>query len=115
MIIDWNRIQSFADENDPEDKEWLMGMVETLISNTEERLVELDALLTSRDTEGLRSLLHQLKGVAANFGLVLMQENCVEAESKVKSLDIDAAVRIAGRLREIWKKTRTEIDRRYPK
>ena len=41
MNVDWERINSFIDEDNEEERDWLKEMIGTLISNYEER-TELD-------------------------------------------------------------------------
>ena len=46
MNVDWDRINSFIDEENAEEQEWLKDMIVTLISSFEERLIELDAIMS---------------------------------------------------------------------
>jgi HPt (histidine-containing phosphotransfer) domain-containing protein len=66
MNVDWERINSFIDEENEEERDWLKDMIGTLISNYEERLAELNEIIKKQDNEGLISLLHQMKGITAN-------------------------------------------------
>ena len=50
-------------EEAKEEQEWLKDMIVTLISSFEERLIELDAIMSKRDNVGLIAILHQMKGI----------------------------------------------------
>ncbi|MEM7184396.1 MAG: Hpt domain-containing protein [Spirochaetota bacterium] len=113
MNVDWERIQSFASEDDPEDMEWLLGMLQTLIENTEERLSELDSYTKGNEVEKVRAHLHQLKGVAANFGLTNFHKTCLEAETMIKEEQVTQALTECSKLPGIWQDTRKELEDKY--
>ena len=113
MNVDWERIQSFASEDDPEDMEWLLGMLQTLIDNTEERLTELNSYIESNEIEKIRAHLHQLKGVAANFGLTNFHKVCMEAEGLIKEDKVSEALEECAKLPGIWQATRKELEEKY--
>ncbi|MCB1159842.1 MAG: Hpt domain-containing protein [Leptospiraceae bacterium] len=113
MYVDWTRIKSFANEDDPEDLEWLKSMIQNLFENTLERLNELDSLMENRDLAKIQSLLHQLKGVAANFGLVILQNQCIRAETEAKEGNQEKSIEESKKIRGIWEDTRIELQNRY--
>lgn len=78
--------------NDPEDQAWLKEMVTSLLENMATRVENLDRLMQTKDPKDLQSELHQIKGVAANFGLAALSEVVVKAESLVKEGDVESSI-----------------------
>lgn len=113
MNVDWQRIESFADEDDPEDVEWLKDMLKSLIENTEERLGELNDFAQQRNFEKIRTHLHQLKGVAANFGLNNFRQTCIRAESMVIEGQQEESLIECQKLPPIWLETKKELQTKY--
>lgn len=109
MNVDWDRINSLISEDDPEELEWLKEMLTSLLENFEERLGELDILIASPEQAKLASLLHQMKGVTANFGLESLRSKIVTAEGHAKNNQINEAINISKELRSIWQETRKEL------
>ena len=109
MNVDWDRINSFIDEEDAEEQEWLKDMIVTLISSFEERLIELDAIMSKRDNVGLIAILHQMKGITSNFGLERLRQIISAAEVFAKANNTDSALREVSKLSPIWEETRVEL------
>lgn len=114
MLINWSRIESFISEDSPEEIEWLKGMIKTLIDNLNARLDELDQITQQKDDQKLKALLHQIKGVAANFGLDEFQNTTIKAESEVKNGDVQTSIKTSLLLRGIWENTKRDILAKYP-
>ncbi|MCB1189851.1 MAG: Hpt domain-containing protein [Leptospiraceae bacterium] len=112
-IIDWSRLATFADEDDPEDMEWLEEMLSTLIGNTATRLQELRQLIEDKNGAELKPLLHQIKGVAANFGLTKLQEVSAHAETLLKNGELDESIKESLTLQSIWEETQKELIEKY--
>lgn len=113
MIIDWQRINSFADPDSPEDQEWLKGMIQDLITDNDEKMSHLQALIQDPKQEELRALLHQIKGVCANFGIVKMQSAAAEGEKSIKESKLDAGLNFAKELPALWKEAKEELSKKY--
>jgi HPt (histidine-containing phosphotransfer) domain-containing protein len=109
MNVDWERINSFIDEENEEERDWLKDMIGTLISNYEERLAELNEIIKKQDNEGLISLLHQMKGITANFGLEKLRQITLSAESLAKGNNHNASVLEAQNLFTTWEVTKAEL------
>jgi HPt (histidine-containing phosphotransfer) domain-containing protein len=109
MNVDWNRINSFIDTDDEEEQAWLKDMIETLISNYEERLVELEEFTAKNDSAGLISILHQMKGITSNFGLEALRKIISQAESFLKANDLELASKETSKLSPIWIETKSEL------
>jgi len=109
MNVDWDRINSFIDEEDAEEQEWLKDMIVTLISSFEERLIELDAIMSKRDNVGLIAMLHQMKGITSNFGLERLRQIITAAEVFAKANNTDSALKEVSKLSPIWEETRVEL------
>ncbi len=112
-IIDWSRLKTFADEDEPEDMEWLREMLATLIENTITELQELHKLIEQKNGVELKPLLHQIKGVAANFGLTKLQEASAHAESLLKNGELEASIKEALTLEAIWEETKQKLVQKY--
>lgn len=109
MNVDWERINSFITEDNEEEREWLKEMIGSLLENYEERLKELDELFLSKDNEKLKSLLHQMKGVVANFGLEKLRLLTIKAEDLSKEGKVDESISVSKQFREIWIETKKEL------
>lgn len=113
MIIDWQRIDSFADPDSPEDQEWLKGMIQDLITDNDEKMGHIQALIQNPKQEELRALLHQIKGVCANFGIVKMQAAAAEGEKFIKEANLDAGLNFAKELPSLWNEAKKELSQKY--
>nr|WP_246836522.1 Hpt domain-containing protein [Leptospira levettii] len=113
LLIDWSRIESLVDMNDPEDQAWLKEMITSLLENMATRVENLDRLMLSKDSKELQSELHQIKGVAANFGLAGLSEVVVKAEALVKSGDVDSSITEGKKIPGIWESTKLELEKKF--
>lgn len=113
MLVDWSRIDSLTDGDDPEDLEWIKQMVETLRENMKTRLENIQSYAQAKDSDKLRSELHQVKGVAANFGLRQLYEQVLDAESKVKSGDLEGGITASLPISQTWKDTETLLVQKF--
>ncbi|MDF3821925.1 Hpt domain-containing protein [Leptospira sp. 96542] len=114
MVIDWARIESLVDMNDPEDLAWLKEMVGSLLENMATRVENLEGLLSLKNQKDIQSELHQIKGVAANFGLAALSEVVVKAEALAKQGILDESITEAKKIPPIWQTTREELLKRFP-
>ncbi len=113
MNIDWSRIDSLVDINDPDDLAWLKDMIFSLLENMAVRVQNLSNFMQTKEQKDLQSELHQIKGVAANFGLSALSQIVVEAEAKAKEGEIDAAIELSAKIAPIWEATRKELQARF--
>lgn len=113
LNIDWSRIESLVDMNDPEDLAWLKDMIISLLENMTVRSQNLTQFMQSKDQKDLQSELHQIKGVAANFGLSSLSRVVIEAETKVKNGDIEGAIELCKEISPIWADTKKELEARF--
>ena len=109
MNVDWDRINSFINTEDAEELEWLKDMIQTLISNYEERLVEMNEIIKNKDNSQLTSMLHQMKGITANFGLETLKQITQQAETFSKADNIDLSIIETSKLSPIWQETKVEL------
>ncbi|WP_246845417.1 Hpt domain-containing protein [Leptospira biflexa] len=113
LLIDWSRIESLVDMNDPEDQAWLKEMIASLLENMATRVENLDRLMLSKDPKDLQSELHQIKGVAANFGLAALSEVVIKAEALVKAGDVETSVLEGKKIPGIWESTKLELQNKF--
>lgn len=113
LLIDWSRIESLVDMNDPEDQAWLKEMITSLLENMATRVQNLDQLMVAKDPKDLQSELHQIKGVAANFGLAELSEVVVKAEALVKAGDVESSVTEGKKIPSIWEATKQELEKKF--
>lgn len=113
LLIDWSRIESLVDMNDPEDQAWLKEMIASLLENMATRVENLDRLMQTKDPKDLQSELHQIKGVAANFGLTSLSEVVVKAEGLVKAGDVDSSILEGKKIPAIWESTKQELEKKF--
>lgn len=113
MHIDWSRIESLVDINDPDDRVWLKDMIVSLFENMNVRIQNLNQFMDSKQGKELQAELHQIKGVAANFGLKTLSKIVVEAEAKAKAGEIDACVADCTQVVPAWEATKIELKERF--
>ena len=77
------------------------------------RLGELEAMISSKTTDGYLPLLHQLKGVTANFGLEDLNKQIVYAESLGKSGKFPESMEESKKLRYSWENAKIELKKRF--
>jgi HPt (histidine-containing phosphotransfer) domain-containing protein len=99
--------------NDPEDQAWLKDMIVSLLENMTVRIQNISQFMQTKEQKDLQAELHQIKGVAANFGLSALSHVVVEAEAKAKLGEIDAAIELARQISPIWDDTRKELQTRF--
>jgi HPt (histidine-containing phosphotransfer) domain-containing protein len=102
-----------VDVNDPEDLAWLKEMIGSLLDNMPLRIQTLAEKIESGDRPAIQSELHQIKGVAANFGLSLLSEIVVKAESEAKSGNLEIAIQTSQNIPDAWEKTKQELIERF--
>lgn len=71
--------------------------------------------MLTKEPKDLQAELHQIKGVAANFGLASLLEVVVAAEAKTKAGDIEGAVVSSSQISPIWEETEKELKARFGK
>ncbi len=113
MNIDWSRIESLVDINDPDDQAWLKDMIVSLLENMTVRIQNMSEFMQTKDPKNLQSELHQIKGVAANFGLSSLSKVVIEAEALAKAGNVDGSVEISKQISPIWDETRKELETRF--
>ncbi|MCG9875444.1 MAG: Hpt domain-containing protein [Leptospiraceae bacterium] len=109
LLIDWNRINSLIDSDSDEDKAWLKDMIDTLVSNMEERIKNISSYSELRDAIKFKSEIHQIKGVASNFGLMDLYDLVLKAEGLLQQDLPDEAFQITQSLVVVWEQTKQEI------
>lgn len=109
MLIDWNRINSLIDSDSDEDKAWLQDMMHTLVSNMEERIKNISSYYATKETTKFKSEIHQVKGVASNFGLMDLYDLVLKAEGLLQQDLPDEAFQITQSLVVVWEQTKQEI------
>lgn len=114
MYVDWTRIDSFIDEDNAEDLEWMKETILALKTDMIKKLTDINKFIQMRDQESLKSILHQLKGVAGNFGLDSLHRICIESESYIKTGNIEACIESAKNIESCWIQTKKELDTKFP-
>lgn len=114
MLVDWTRIDALMDGDDPSDLEWIKDMISTLFENMSVRMENLNIFSLKSEADKLKAELHQIKGVAANFGLQDLYDLVFDAETKVKTGYLPDAISLTPKILDVWKKTKTELEKKYP-
>ncbi|XDD48145.1 Hpt domain-containing protein [Leptospira sp. WS39.C2] len=99
--------------NDPEDQAWLKEMINSLLENMATRVENLERLMQTKDPKDLQSELHQIKGVAANFGLAALSEVVIKAESLAKAGEIDSSITEGKKIASVWDSTKQELEKKF--
>jgi HPt (histidine-containing phosphotransfer) domain-containing protein len=114
MIVDWSRIEVLADPDDPDDMEWLKETVRDLAVDIDKRLTEISDFVQKNENENLKATIHQLKGVASNFGLMQVFDICVLAEALLKEEKTQDGYEETKKLPDTWASTRIELRKKFP-
>jgi len=109
LLIDWNRINSLIDSDSEEDKKWLKDLIDTLLTNMEERMKNIQSFSQASDQEKLKAELHQVKGVASNFGLMDLYNLVVKSESLLHDKLIQESIQHTDSIIDVWNRTKQEI------
>jgi HPt (histidine-containing phosphotransfer) domain-containing protein len=107
--INWERVSTFADMNDPEDLEWLRETAKDLVISMDDKINLINNLLNNPDKEALLSICHQVKGVSSNFGLDAIYEISLNAEKKLKTDSWEDSLSLLKSLDEVWKQSSREL------
>jgi HPt (histidine-containing phosphotransfer) domain-containing protein len=113
LLVDWKRIEALIDGDDPSDLEWIQEMIHTLYENMVTRINNINQYCDSENKDNLKSELHQIKGVAANFGLDDLYEIVISAETKLKADDIQSGIVLARKVEGVWEETKNELGKKY--
>jgi HPt (histidine-containing phosphotransfer) domain-containing protein len=113
MEVDWSRIESLADLDDPEDKAWLQEMLESLCLDFESKIKEIAEIVDSKNLKDLQSIMHQIKGVSANFGLTKIQKCAADSEMAAKSGNLDVAISEAQKISSLWNLANKELQTKF--
>lgn len=114
MLVDWERISLLADPDDPEDQAWLTETMQNLVSDLNNRFDKLPPLFEQKAWEELKNALHQLRGVASNFGLVKLTELCTNAEDLVRASNFEQVEKLLQEIPSTWKNTQAELQKKFP-
>ena len=113
MLIDWSRIEILVDGDKPEDRAWITEMVGTLNTNMETRMINIQNSIDNNEMDKLQFELHQIKGVAANFGLDKLYNLVVDSETLIKEGNGQEAIEKAKSIQSIWLATQNELTQRF--
>lgn len=109
MHIDWSRIESLVDTNDPDGEAWRKDILFSLFENMNVRIQNLKQFLNQKAAKEVQSELHQIRGVAANFGLATLLQVVTEAEEKVKLGELDACIVLCTQINPAWEETKKQL------
>ncbi|MDX1959198.1 MAG: Hpt domain-containing protein [Leptospiraceae bacterium] len=115
MLVDWERVKTIADPDNPDDKEWLLEMIQSLEEDINQKVEELSGLYINGDLAKLQASLHQVKGVSANFGLIELQQLSFQAETEVKAKNLSGSEVFLNKIPILWEETLQELRRKFPK
>ncbi|HMV41917.1 MAG TPA: Hpt domain-containing protein [Leptospiraceae bacterium] len=113
MNIDWSRIEELISPEDPDDVLWLKGYLNDLIVAYDGYFTELNEGLNKRDQKNVISILHQMKGVAANNGLETVFSLIKDNEQYSKENNLDKVFSQRAILKENWDLTKKEIQKKF--
>ncbi len=108
-MINWERVSTFADMNDPEDLDWLRETAKELVISMDQKVNLINNLLKNPDREALLSICHQVKGVSSNFGLDAIYEISLNAEKILKTEPWEDSLSLLGSLNEVWTQSSQEL------
>lgn len=109
--INWERVKTFADMDDPSDLDWLKETVLDLRKNLEEKIQNIQKALRDSDKESLSIICHQIKGVSSNFGLDKLHDLSVKAEKILKSEQWQESFPFFSEFESVWLDANNEIKR----
>ncbi len=113
MFVDWERISLLADPNDPEEQVWLQDTIQELVLDLNNKMENLSSLLNQKKVEDLQSSLHQMKGVAANFGFELLAKQTSQAEDFFRTSQFEKGAELVLQLKTTWENTKQELKTKF--
>jgi HPt (histidine-containing phosphotransfer) domain-containing protein len=108
---------SYLTEISDGDKEFQFELIDMYLTETAEKLQELEKSLGNKDLENSAFLAHFIKGASGNMGCTQMKEGCSELEQMIKTHTGDDLDRLFSRANKIvqnmqqstWKETTLEL------
>lgn len=113
MFVNWERISLLADPNDPDDQIWLADTMKNLALDLDEKIAQALRLAQENNIEELKANLHQMKGVAANFGFELLAKQASEAEDYFRNSHFEKGKELVSQLKTTWENTRQELKTKF--
>lgn len=113
MLVDWDRISLLADPNDPEDQAWLQETMANLSSDINEKVSGLNSLYTNKAWEELKASLHQMRGVASNFGLTELANLSNQAEDSIRNSEFAKTNDLVQKIQKVWLETKEELQKKF--
>ena len=107
--VNWERVKTFANLDDPADLEWLKETAKDLQLTMESKIKTLNNLLTEPDRSVLSNLCHQMKGISSNFGLDQIHDISLRAEKILKLENWEDSLELLSQLDQSWKKAEKEL------
>lgn len=109
--VNWERVKTFADIDEPSDLIWLKETIADLRKNMEEKIFQIQEAISQSNRESLGTICHQIKGVSSNFGLDRMYDLSLRAEKYLKSAEWEEAIPLFHELDSLWTSTNEEFHR----
>ena len=82
-------------------------LVETFLSDSEERLRSIREAFAAADTPALRHAAHSFKGSCGNMGAIVLSGLCKQLEDAARHHDLAAAQRLVARVEHEFSIVRT--------
>lgn len=114
MLVDWERISLLADPSDPSDQEWLKETIVNLASDLNARISNMDSTTQQKNWEELKASLHQMRGVASNFGLSKLADLSTHAEDSIRNSEFEKASNLVQEISKVWQETKRELQQKFP-
>ena len=111
MLIDLERFNSLKDGDSEEETKWFLEVIGTLFENMVTRLSNIAQCIQDADHAKLQKELHQVKGIALNFGLNELASATTSAEQLCKDGKFAEAIAASAPVAGIWEKTKSEIEK----
>ncbi len=85
-------------------------LVNTFLTDSEQRIAAIEAALQQQDPEALRRAAHSFKGSAANLGAAGLSELCRQLEEYGRDGRVDAAQPLLPALQQEYSRARAQLE-----
>ncbi len=108
--IDPDAIAALKDINPDDGGAFIRELVDIFLSDSPQRLKEIDSALAAKDARTLTRAAHSIKGSAGNFGATALAAAALEVESHGKAENLAAAATALPHLRAEYERVRIALE-----
>ncbi|TDI93627.1 MAG: Hpt domain-containing protein [Caldithrix sp.] len=111
LRIDPKKIEELKELVDEDDPDFLIGLLEDYMDNSEENLKAIRYAIQAKDTVTVVTTAHSLKGASSNIGAVNMTELSGQLEHLGRGQTLEGAVELIDQLEGEFVEVKCELEK----